>query len=85
MKLKFSTYKISKIYAEQNLLNEDLIMNLKTSPFSILNKARTEMEYLKDIYKRRIQAEIESYIDLEEGKSDTIQAQNILMMNKISI
>ena len=60
-------------------------MNLKTSPFSILNKARTEMEYLKDIYKRRIQAEIESYIDLEEGKSDTIQAQNILMMNKISI
>ena len=33
-------------------------MKLKTSPFSILNKERREMEYIKGIYKRRVQAEM---------------------------
>ena len=36
-------------------------MNLKRSPFSILDKNRREMDYIKGVYKRKIQAEIESY------------------------
>ena len=61
-------------------------MNLKTSPFSILNKERREMEYIKGVYKRRVQAEIESYKDLEEeDKRDTIKSQDVLILDKISI
>ena len=61
-------------------------MKLKRSPFSILDKDRREMEYIKDVYKKKIQAEIESYKDSEEDdKKDTIQAQDILMLNKISM
>ncbi len=48
-------------------------MNLKRSPFSILDKDQREMDYIKGVYKRKIQAEIESYKDPEdEDKSDTI-------------
>ena len=61
-------------------------MNLKRSPFSILNKDRREIDYIKGVYKRKIQTEIESYKDHEdEDKSDTIQAQDVLMLDKISI
>ena len=61
-------------------------MNLKTTPFSILNKERREMEYIKAVYKRRVQAEIESYKDLEEeDKRDTIKSQDVLILDKISI
>ncbi len=61
-------------------------MNLKTSPFSILNKDRRELEYIKEIYKRRVQAEIDSYNDSDdEDKKDTIQAQDLLMIDKVSI
>ena len=62
-------------------------MNLKRSPFSILNKESREIDYIKGIYKRKkFQAEIESYNDSEdEDKKDTIQAQDILMLDKISI
>ena len=61
-------------------------MNLETSPFSILNKERKEMEYIKLVYKRRIQAEIDSYkCSEDEDKRDTIQAQDILMLDRISI
>ena len=61
-------------------------MKLKTSPFSILNKERREIEYIKGVYKRRLQAEIDSYKDPEdEDKRDTIQAQDILMIDRISI
>ena len=61
-------------------------MNLKTSPFSILNKERSEIDYIKGVYKRKIQAEIESYKDPEdEDERDTIQAQDILMLDRISI
>ena len=61
-------------------------MNSKKSPFSILNNERREMNYIKGVYKSRIQAEIESYKDSEdEDKRDTIQAQDILMLDKISI
>ena len=61
-------------------------MNLKRSPFSILDKDKREMDYIKGVYKRKIQAEIESYNDLEdEDKKDTIQAQDVLMLDKILI
>ena len=61
-------------------------MKLKRSPFSIMNKEKREIDYIKGVYKRKIQAEIESYIDLEdEDKKDTIQAQDILILNRLSI
>ena len=61
-------------------------MNLKKSPFSILDKDKREMDFIKGIYKRKIQSEIESYKDTEdEDKRDTIKAQDILMIDKISI
>ena len=60
-------------------------MNLKTSPFSILNKERREMEYIKSVYRRRVQSEIESYKDDEEEKRDTIKSQDVLILDKISI
>ena len=61
-------------------------MNFKRSPFSILDKDKREIDYIKGVYKKKIQAEIESYKDSEdEDKRDTIQAQDVLMINKISI
>ena len=61
-------------------------MNLKRSPFSILDKDKREMDYIKGVYKRKIQSEIESFKDSEdEDKRDTIQAQDILMLDRISI
>tara|TARA_A100001388_G_scaffold230233_1_gene182257 strand:+ start:493 stop:678 length:186 start_codon:yes stop_codon:yes gene_type:complete len=61
-------------------------MNLKRSPFTILDKDKREMDYIRGIYKKKIQAEIESFKDSEdEDKSDTIQAQDVLMLDKISI
>ena len=61
-------------------------MNTKRSPFSILDRDKREMYYIKGIYKKKIQSEIESYIDPEdEDKRDTIQAQDVLMLDRISI
>ena len=61
-------------------------MNLKRSPFSILNKESREIDYIKRVYKRKIQSEIESYKDpANEDKSDTIKAQDVLMLDRISI
>ena len=61
-------------------------MNLKRSPFSILDKERREIDYIKGIYKKKIQAEIESYKDSDdEDKRDTIQAQDVLRLDRISI
>ena len=61
-------------------------MNLKRSPFSILDKKRREIDYIKGFYKKKIQAEIESYKDSEdENMRDTIQAQDVLMLDRISI
>ena len=61
-------------------------MNLKRSPFSILDKDTRELDYIKGVYKKRIQTEIESYKDPEdEDKRDTIQAQDVLMLDRISI
>ena len=61
-------------------------MNLKRPPFSILNKERREIDYIKGAYKRKFQAEIESHKDPEdEDKRDTIQAQDVLILDRISI
>ena len=61
-------------------------MNLKRSPFSILDKEIREIDYIKGVYKKKIQSEIESYKDSEdEDKRDTIQAQDVMMLDKISI
>ena len=44
------------------------------------------MDYIKGIYKKKIQSEIESYKDPEdEDKRDTIQAQDVLMLDNFSI
>ena len=60
-------------------------MYLKRSPFSILNKERRELEYIKGVYKKRVQAEIDSYNDPDdEEKSDTIQVQDVLMLDTIN-
>ena len=61
-------------------------MNLKRSPFSILNKERKELEYIKDIYKKRVQSEIDLYKDSdEEDKRGTSPVQDILMLDRISL
>ena len=61
-------------------------MKLKKSPFSIFDKDKREIDYIKAVYKKKIQSEIESYKDYEdEDKIDTIQAQDILMLDGISI
>ena len=45
------------------------------------------MEYIKAVYRRRVQAEIESYKDEdeEEKKRDTIKSQDVLILDRISI
>ena len=51
-----------------------------------LNKGRRELDYIKGVYKRKIQAEIESYKDSEDDEEkDTIQVQDVLMLDRISI
>ena len=61
-------------------------MNIKRSLFSILDKDKREIDYIKATYKKKIQSEIESYIDPEdEDKRDTIQAQDVLMLDRSSI
>ena len=56
-------------------------MNLKRSP----NKEKREIDYIKGVYKKN-QAEIESYNDpKDEEKRDTIQVQDELMLDRISI
>ena len=61
-------------------------MNFKRSPFSILDKDRREIDYIKGVYKKKIQSEIESYKNSEdEDKRDTIKSQDVLMINRISI
>ena len=61
-------------------------MNLKRSPFWILNKKRREIDYIKGVYKRKMEAEIESNNDPKhEDKRDTTQAQDVLTLYRISI
>ena len=61
-------------------------MNFKRSPFSIQDKDKREMDFIKGVYEKKIQSEIESYKDKEdEDKRDTIQVQNVLILDRISI
>ena len=59
-------------------------MNLKISQCPILNKERKEVEYVKDVYKRRIQSEADSFFNQEE-QAVTIFVQDILNVDRISI
>ena len=59
-------------------------MNLKISQFPIINKGRKAFEYVKDVYKKRIQSEADSFFNQEE-EPDTIFAQDILFVDRISI
>ena len=59
-------------------------MNLKISHFPILKKERKEVEYVKDVYKKRIQSEADSFFNQEE-EPDTIFAQDILYVDRITI
>ena len=59
-------------------------MNFKKSPFLIFDKVRREMEYIKGVYRKKIQSEIESYNDSEDvDNRDTIQVKDILMFDSI--
>ena len=61
-------------------------MNFKKKLFLILNKERREMSYIKGVYKRRVQAEIESYKDCEDIKKiNPIRSQDIIMLDRIWI
>ena len=61
-------------------------MNLKRPLFSILNKDSREIEHIKLVYKRRVQSEIDSYKDTEdENMRDTINTQDVLMIDKVSL
>ena len=57
---------------------------LKNAKFSILIKKIKEVDYVKDVYKKRIQSEADSFLNQEE-KPDTIVAQDILYVDRISI
>ena len=59
-------------------------VNLKISQFPILDKERKEVEYVKHVYKRRIQSEADSFFNQEE-QPDTIFAQDIFFVYRISI
>ena len=56
---------------------------LKNSKFSTLNKERKEVQYVKNVYKKRIQSEADSFLN-QEKKPDTIVAQDILYIDRIS-
>ena len=61
-------------------------MNFKRLLFSILNKERREINYIKLVYKRRVQAEIDSYKDTEdENKRVTINTQYVFMLDIVSL
>ena len=51
--------------------------------FDVSDKKK-EINYIKEVYKRRIQYEIDSYVDPEE-KPDTIVAQDVLYLDRIFI
>ena len=48
--------------------NYDLItVILKNSKFSFLNKERKEIQYVKNVYKKRIQSEADSFLNQEKN------------------
>ena len=61
-------------------------MNLKRSQFSILNKKRSEINYISGVNRKKIEDEIESHkVSEDEDKKDTVQVQDVLMLDSISI
>jgi len=62
-------------------------MNLNRSPFSILDKETREIDFIKVAYmKKKNSSRNESSKDPEdENKRDTIQVQDVLMLDRISI
>ena len=75
-----------KTWSWLNFIYLEIVMNFNRSPFTILNKEKRELDYIKGVYKKKIQAEIESYRDSEnEDKRDTVQVQDVLMLDMISI
>ena len=61
-------------------------MKLRRSQFSILNKEGKEIDYINEVYKKKPHDEIETYKNPEdEVKRDTIQSEEILELDKISI
>ena len=61
-------------------------MYSKRSLFSILNKDRKEIDYIKLIYKRRVQAEIDSYkVTEDKNKKEIINTQVVLIIDKVSL
>ena len=61
-------------------------MNFKRSPFSIHDKNKGEIDYVKAVYKKKIQFKIEFYKDPQiEDKRKTIQAKDKLMLDWIII
>ena len=61
-------------------------MIFKKTLSSILNKEKRELDYIKRVYKKRVQAEIDSFKEFsDEDKRDTIQAQDILLLDRIAI
>ena len=58
-------------------------MKLNT-PFSFQNNQQKDIDYTKEVYKKRIQNEIDSYLDQEE-KPDTVLTQDVLYLDKVFI
>ena len=59
-------------------------MFLKNSQILILNKEKKDVEYVKNVYKKRIQIEADSFINQEE-QPDTIVSQDILYVDRLFI
>jgi len=74
-----------KNWSWSKLIYLEKVVNFKRSPFSIFNKESREIDFIKGVYKRKIQAEIESYKDpADQDKRDTIQVQDVLMLDRTS-
>lgn len=61
------------------------MMILKNIPFSFPDKGSREIDYIKGVYKKRIQSEIDSYISEDELEvEDVIKVQDILLTDSFS-
>ena len=74
---------LSRIVRTREVNYKLITVILKNSKFSILNKERKEVQYVKNVYKKRIQSEADSFLN-QEKKPDTIVAQDILYIDRIS-
>ena len=54
------------------------------NPFSVTNKNKREIGYVKDVYKKRVQEKIDSYLD-QDDKPDSIVIQHTLYSDKLEI